>query len=70
MSNFISQAKARIASDRADSNTISQLLWIVLAVVVVLAVGAIVASFMGDKAREVDELVRESNDTFQDAFNG
>lgn len=55
----------RISSDRADSNTLSQLLWLVIVVVVVLAVGAIITTAVSSKGNDVAKKLNDSNATFE-----
>lgn len=55
----------RISSDRADSNTISQLLWLVIVVVVVFAVGAVITKAVTTKGNDVAKKLNDSNATFE-----
>lgn len=50
---MLENIKNRISSDSADSNTISMILWISLAVVLVLAVGSIIYNAVSNKANEI-----------------
>ena len=50
---MLDNIKSRISSDSADSNTISMILWISLAVVLVLAVGSIIYNAVSNKANEI-----------------
>lgn len=50
---MLDNIKNRISSDSADSNTISMILWISLAVVLVLAVGSIIFNAVSNKATEI-----------------
>ena len=50
---MLDNIKNRISSDSADSNTISMILWISLAVVLVLAVGSIIYNAVSNKANEI-----------------
>lgn len=55
----------RISSDRADSNTISQLLWLVIVVVIVFAVGAVITKAVTTKGNDVAKKLNDSNATFE-----
>lgn len=55
----------RISSDRADSNTISQLLWLVIVVVIVFAVGAVITKAVTTKGNDVAKKLDDSNATFE-----
>lgn len=54
----------RISDDRGDNNTISNLLWIVLAVVTVFAVGKIIYDAVKKKGEDVAKCINDSNDIF------
>lgn len=55
----------RISSDRADSNTISQLLWLVIVVVIVFAVGAVITKAVTTKGNDVAKKINDSEATFE-----
>lgn len=61
--------KNRISSDRGDSNSISNLIWISLTVIVVLAIGSMLAGAMGQKASDTANCIAQSGTSFVDDFN-
>lgn len=66
---MLNRMKNRISSNRADSTTISQLLWIVLTVVLVLAIGALIARTVASRGKNAADLIDGSNENFNDAIN-
>lgn len=64
MEDFFSKLKERFSDDRGDSNTVSQLLWIVGAVVVVGAVGSLVYQGVKNKGEKMKECLENSNNLF------
>lgn len=51
----------RFNSNRADSNSVSMLLWIVVVVVIVLTVGVIVKNALVKKGHQVGKCINDSN---------
>lgn len=64
------QMKQRMQSNRGDSNSTSQILWIALTVVLVLSVGAVLFKSISDKGDEVSDLIKDSNNIFKQAPQG
>lgn len=62
---FLSKVKCRMASDRGDSSTVANLLWIVLALVAVIGVGSLLYSAIMQKGEETAEQINNSNDLFK-----
>lgn len=61
---MINLMKSRIASERGDSNTVSQLLWIVMAVVLVITVGSVIYKAVVAKGKDVAKCIEDSNMIF------
>ena len=57
----------RVNSDRADSNSVSMILWIVLTVVLVLTVGGIIFKAVNSKGTAVGECIDQSGSLFNKA---
>lgn len=60
----------RVNSDRADSNSVSMILWIVLTVVLVLTVGGIIFNAVRRKGTAVGECIDKSGSLFKTIGNG
>ena len=58
---------SRVNSDSAESLTISQILWIVFTVVLVLAVGTLLLNAIRSKGRKIAECINQSTTLFHDA---
>lgn len=56
--------KNRMNSDTAESLTISQILWIVFTVVIVLAVGSVILKAVTNKGKTVADCINQSNTMF------
>ena len=54
----------RINSDRADSNSVSIILWIVFTAVLVITVGGIIFHAVSTKGKAVGECIKMSNSRF------
>lgn len=55
----------RLNSDRADSLSVSQILWIAFVVVLVLTVGVVIMNAIRNKANQTADCINKSNNTFQ-----
>lgn len=55
----------RINSDSAESLTVSQILWIVFTVVLVLYVGQLIYQAVSQKGRAIADCLNDSNALFQ-----
>ena len=66
---YIQDMKNRIMSERSDSNTISQLLWIVGVVVVAIGVISLLTKSISKKGKDVAGKIDNSTFNFQDAFD-
>lgn len=66
MKNF----KNRLNSDKAESLTVSQILWIVFTVLVVISVTTMIAKTIGNKSREMDKRITDADGDVQGAFDG
>lgn len=62
---IINRAKCRVESDRADSGTVSQILWIALTVVLVIGVATIIGKAVADKGKKVGETIESSDTEFE-----
>ena len=58
---------SRVNSDSAESLTISQILWIVFTVVLVLAVGTLLLNAISRKGRNIAKCIEQSTTLFNDA---
>lgn len=58
---MISKIKDRLSSNRGDSNSVSSLLWIALAVVIVIAVGKILYDALVSKGNDIGESIKKSD---------
>lgn len=67
---MLENIKNRISSDSADSNTISMILWISLAVVLVLAVGSIIYNAVSNKATEIGNDIQNAEADWQGGGGG
>lgn len=67
---MLDNIKSRISSDSADSNTISMILWISLAVVLVLAVGSIIYNAVSNKATEIGNDIQNAEADWQGGGGG
>ena len=65
---IINRAKCRVESDRADSGTVSQILWIALTVVLVIGVATIIGRAINKKGVEVSETIDGADTKFKDEF--
>ena len=45
--------KTRISSDRADSNTISQIVWVSIAITIVIGIGGLLYNTIMDKGKAI-----------------
>lgn len=61
--------KNRIQSERSDSNTISQLLWIVGVVVLAMGIIAVLTKTISKKGKEVSDTIENSTFSFQKEFD-
>lgn len=61
MKNIINNMKSKLNSDRGDTNTISQILWIAMAVVLVITIGGLVFNAVKQKGDQVAECINNSN---------
>lgn len=59
----------RVNSDRADTNSVSMILWIVLTVVLVITIGAIIYNTIKNKATAVGHCIDQSNTLFSSYNN-
>ena len=55
---------SRFNDDTAESLTISQILWIVFTVVLVMAVGTVIMKAITDKGKAVGDCINNSNNLF------
>ena len=55
---------SRFNDDTAESLTISQILWIVFTVVLVMAVGTVLMKAISDKGKAVGDCINNSNNLF------
>lgn len=55
----------RVNSDRADSNSVSMILWIVFTVVLVITVGGIIYKAVSDKGNAVGKCIQASGTSFK-----
>lgn len=62
---YIQDIKNRIRSERSDSNTISQLLWIVGVVVLAMAIIGLLTRTVSKKGKEVADTIDKSTFSFQ-----
>lgn len=60
---MISKIKDRLSSNRGDSNSVSALLWIALAVVIIVAVGKILYDNITSKGNDIGESIKKSDKT-------
>jgi len=60
---MISKIKDRLSSNRGDSNSVSALLWIALAVVIIVAVGKILYDAITSKGNDIGESIKKSDKT-------
>lgn len=61
--------KNRIQSERSDSNTISQLLWIVGVVIVAMGIISVLTRTTSKKGKEVSDTIENSTFSFQKEFD-
>lgn len=54
----------RLSSDRADSLSVSQILWIAFVVVLVLSAGALIMKAIYNKTQQTADCINNSNNTF------
>lgn len=54
----------RVNSDRADSNSVSMILWIVFTVVLVITVGGLIFNAVKKKGQSVADCINDSNSVF------
>lgn len=66
MNSLIKRAEMRINSDRADSNTTSNILWIAMTVVLVIAVASMIGRAVMKKGDDVATQINNSQDKFGD----
>lgn len=55
---------SRFNDDTAESLTVSQILWIVFTVVLVMAVGTVIMKAITDKGKAVGDCIADSNNLF------
>lgn len=65
MTNIVSKFNSRLNSDRGDSNTVSQMLWISMAVVLVIFVGGLIFQAVSSKGQQVADCIKDSNVIFK-----
>ena len=69
MNSLIKRAQGRVASDRADSNTTSNILWIAMTVILVIAVATIIGRAVMSKGEDVGAQIKESSTKFKENIN-
>lgn len=60
----------RLNSDRADSLSVSQILWIAFVVVLVLTAGVLIMNAVRNKANQTADCINNSNNTFKTGIDG
>lgn len=61
--------KEKLTSNRGDNNTISQILWIVLTVVLVITVGRAIYNAVNKKGEKAANCIENSNTVFKGTDN-
>lgn len=59
----------RLYSDKGDANTVSQILWLALSVVLIIGVSKVISSAVAIKNNEVQKTINTSNTTKMSTFN-
>lgn len=60
---MLNRFKNRLSSNRGDSNSVSSLLWIALAVLIVITVGKVLYDALNKKGQEVGNSIKNSDKT-------
>ena len=53
--------KTRISSDRADSNTISQIVWVSIAITIVIGIGGLLYKTIIDKGNQITKDINNAD---------
>ena len=53
--------KTRISSDRADSNTISQIVWVSIAITIVIGIGGLLYKTIMDKGKAITDDINNAD---------
>lgn len=64
---MIKNIKKRVASNRADANSVSQIIWIALAAVIAIALGNLLYNAIMDKGEDVSNKIKNSDTLFTNA---
>jgi hypothetical protein len=62
---MLTKIKNRVNSDRADANSVSQILWIAIAAAVISVVGLAIFNAIKTKGNEVSNQITSTKDTFK-----
>ena len=62
---MLTKIKNRVNSDRADANSVSQILWIAIAAAVISVVGLAIFNAIKAKGTEVSTQITSTKDTFK-----
>jgi Ni,Fe-hydrogenase I cytochrome b subunit len=62
---MLTKIKNRVNSDRADANSVSQILWIAIAAAVISVVGLAIFNAIKTKGTEVSNQITSTKDTFK-----
>ena len=62
---MLTKIKNRVNSDRADANSVSQILWIAIAAAVISVVGLAIFKAIKTKGTEVSTQITSTKDTFK-----
>ena len=54
--------KTRISSDRADSNTISQIVWVSIAITIVIGIGGLLYNTIMTKGNQITNDINNADD--------
>ena len=60
---MLNRFKNRLSSNRGDSNSVSSLLWIALAVLIVITVGKVLYDALNKKGQEFGNSIKNSDKT-------
>lgn len=61
---MLKNVQKRMASNRADANSVSQIIWIALAAILSLTVGGVIYKAVMKKGNEVGKQINDSQTTF------
>lgn len=64
---MIKNIKKRVRSNRADANSVSQIIWIALAAVIAIALGNLLYNAIMDKGQDVSNKIKDSDTLFKGA---